>query len=242
MVAEVSDQEPFLFPGSTTGCLLIHGFGGSPLETRGLGTDLARRGYTVQGVRLAGHGAAAKAFCASRWPEWLASTEQGFDELSAVCERVVVVGFSLGGVLGLLLSQRRQLDGLVTMGSRVIPVGGWRQRWSPLLRLALAWRTPSLAPVDELRKVVREAGGVLPKVRLPLLVMQGRDDVVVLPRNAEAIMSGVASAEKELVWWDQTGHHMLVEGPHRQAIFERVAAFVADVERRSAVPAIVRPG
>jgi len=33
--------------------------------------------------------------------------------------------------------------------------------------------------------------------------------------------------QKELVWWDDTGHQMLVEGPHRAEVYARIEAFVA---------------
>ena len=51
-----SGAEPFLLPGGSKGVLLIHGFTGSPSEMILLGNYLYRQGYTVLGVRLAGHG------------------------------------------------------------------------------------------------------------------------------------------------------------------------------------------
>lgn len=221
--------EPFSFAGGPTGCLLVHGFGGSPQETYGLGEFLAAQGYSVLGVRLAGHGSTPEAFYRSRWRAWYNSAEEGLVELAARTERVVVAGFSLGGVLGLLLSQRYPLAGLITMGSRVLVRGNRRFVWSPVLRYAFGWRDPSLAAVAELRQAVAAARQVLPRVTVPALVMHGRDDRVVLPANAEAIVAGIASERKELVWWEDTGHQMLVEGPHRLAIYERIARFVAAV-------------
>ncbi|NTU79724.1 MAG: alpha/beta fold hydrolase [Chloroflexales bacterium] len=224
-----SSTTSFFFPGNATGCLLVHGFSGNPGETSGLGEYLAGLGYTVAGVRLAGHGGSAEAFYASRWTEWLRSVEQGFDELRPRCQRIVIVGFSLGGVLGLLLTQRRSFDGLITMGSRVLVRGGWRFVLSPLLRPLIAWRTPDIAAAAELHQAVRQAYRLLPAVRVPTLVMHGRADEVVLPINATAIAGRIASREKALVWWEQTPHQMLVEGPRRQEVYERIAGFVASI-------------
>ena len=47
--------EPFFLPGGKRGVLLIHGFTGLPAEMLLLGQYLNMRGYTVLGVRLAGH-------------------------------------------------------------------------------------------------------------------------------------------------------------------------------------------
>lgn len=220
---------PFFFAGNSTGCLLVHGYSGSPDETRGLAEHLAGRGYTVLGVRLAGHGGSAREFHASRWEDWQRSVGHGFDELHSRSRRVVVVGFSMGGLLGMLLSQHRYIDGLVTMGSRVLVRGHWRFVCAPLLRHTLAWHVPALIPMDELHQLVRRAWRALPSIAAPALVMHGCDDDVVLPLNASVIAGRIGSQQKELVWWDNTGHQMLVKGPYRQAIYERVAAFVEQI-------------
>ncbi|NTV37277.1 MAG: carboxylesterase, partial [Anaerolineaceae bacterium] len=56
----MSTAEPFLLPGGKVGCLLIHGFTGTPKEMRWWGEDLAGRGYTVLAPRLAGHATTPK--------------------------------------------------------------------------------------------------------------------------------------------------------------------------------------
>ena len=48
----IKNAEPFYFPGNSTGCLLIHGFTGAPMEMRPLGDFLAEKGYSVLGIRL----------------------------------------------------------------------------------------------------------------------------------------------------------------------------------------------
>ena len=55
----IPTAEPFFFPGqgenARIGCLVTHGFTGAPKEMRWLGEYLHRQGYTVCGMRLAGH-------------------------------------------------------------------------------------------------------------------------------------------------------------------------------------------
>ena len=48
--------EPFFMPGGKKGVLLIHGFTGLPAELLLMGQHLNKAGFTVLGVRLAGHG------------------------------------------------------------------------------------------------------------------------------------------------------------------------------------------
>lgn len=84
----------------------------------------------------------------------------------------------------------------------------------------------SVAAADELRRTLIHARAALPRVRAPALVMHGRADLVSPTDSAETIVAEIGSPRKDLVWWGQTGHQLLAVGPHRQAIYERVAAFL----------------
>jgi len=75
------DLNPFFFEGNTTGCLLVHGFSGSPPEMRPMGVYLAEKGLTVIGVRLAGHGTTPEDMARTGWRDWVASAEEGLRAL-----------------------------------------------------------------------------------------------------------------------------------------------------------------
>lgn len=85
----------------------------------------------------------------------------------------------------------------------------------------------SLHAVDEARLAFAAARAALPRVRTPVLVMQGHQDNVAPADSPDTIVARIGSEQRELVWWDDTGHQLLVDGPHRQAIYRRVAAFLA---------------
>ena len=225
----MSASEPYFYPGNSTGCLVLHGFGGSPGEAHALGEHLATAGYTVSGARLAGHGRSTSDFYTSRCDAWLESAKSAFDDLCVHCASVVIVGFSLGGGLGLQLARTRSVAGLVTMGSRVLPVPRRRPRTSRLLHSAVPWRDPSYDARQQLREAVADAREALPHVRVPALIMHGLLDDTVTVENARAIFEGVATERKELVLWDATGHDMLSSGQHHREIFERVSTFVETV-------------
>ena len=221
-----SCDEPYFFAGNSTGCLVLHGFGGSPRETHALGKHLASTGFTVSGARLAGHGCTPSDFHSSRSEAWLHSAQSALEELSAICSRVVIVGFSLGGGLGLQIASRQRCAGLVTMSSRVLPVAERRSRTSKLWHTAVARLDPSYAVNRELGAAVANALAALPHVLIPALIMHGRSDTLVTVENAQAIFEGIAAEQKELVFWDSTGHDMLSAGPHLREIFVRISTFV----------------
>ncbi len=68
----IPTAEPFVFPGGPVGCLLVHGFTGTPKEMRWLGEYLAGQGHTVLGVRLAGHATQPEDMIRARWWDWAA--------------------------------------------------------------------------------------------------------------------------------------------------------------------------
>src|SRR5712692_8608567 len=117
--------EPFYFKGDSVGCLLIHGFSGSPWEMRWLGEQLAADGYTVLGPLLAGHGTTPEDMNTTRWPDWYASVVAGYRQLREECEQVIAIGLSLGGALALHLAAHEPVDGLVLMATP-LHIRDWR--------------------------------------------------------------------------------------------------------------------
>lgn len=262
----LSNTDPFFLPGGSTGCLLIHGFSGSPAEMRGLGDYLHAQGHTVLGVCLAGHGYTPEALRATGWRDWLASAEAGFNDLRRRCATLVVIGFSFGGSLGILLSKRRSFEGLVLLATPLRLQGDWRLNILPLARYFVPWYYPleqvdfsdpsvqayireqnpdvnledpavqqylrhsvkiSVSAINELCKALHHTRTALKHVGIPTLVMHGCRDETVAPETAEEIVSSINSPHKQLVWCERTGHQMLVTGPERLAIYERIATFVA---------------
>jgi carboxylesterase len=137
MLTIMKGAEPFFFPGGKTGALCVHGLTATPQEVYWLGKSLAERGLTVYGPRLAGHGTRFEEMYRSHWEDWYYSVLDGYHVLRQCCERVVVMGMSLGGLLSLHLAAHEDIAGLVVIAAP----------------LYLANRTVSLAPV--LRHVVK---------------------------------------------------------------------------------------
>ena len=77
MAQIIPTAEPFFFPGAgkiaRTGCLVTHGFTGTPKEMRWLGKYLNKDGCTVCGIRLAGHATQPEDMIRSRFSDWLLS-------------------------------------------------------------------------------------------------------------------------------------------------------------------------
>ena len=97
----------FLFEGSDVGCLLLHGFTGTPHNIRPLGDFLARRGLTVLAPRLAGHGTTVDEFEQTAPDAWIETINGGVDQLKRTGSSVFAIGISMGGTLALHLGATR---------------------------------------------------------------------------------------------------------------------------------------
>jgi len=245
------DLNPFFFEGGPVGCLLVHGFSGSPPEMRPMGEYLAGKGLmTVQGVRLAGHGTSPEDMATTTWRDWVASAEVGLRELEVHCEQVFVAGLSMGGLITLHLAAHHSVAGIVAMGTPAY-IADWRFRLLPLARYFIRWFTPDiesdltdpeaekhlsayqvlpipcLVSLGQLIRLVRQE---LPQVKVPALIMQGEKDHHVPADSARIIFEELGTAEKEIVWWPNSGHCITVDS-EREAVWARAYEFIAKHSR-----------
>jgi carboxylesterase len=108
MTADVlPGAEAFSHRGNASGVLVLHGFTGNPSSMRPIAERLAAAGYSVELPRLPGHGTTVEDMMTTTWADWSKTAEQAYDELAERCERVAVVGLSMGGGLAAYLAEER---------------------------------------------------------------------------------------------------------------------------------------
>ena len=106
-------------PGGEKGVLLIHGFTGLPAELLLMGQHLNKAGFTVLGVRLAGHGTTVEDMSHMTWEDWMDSVRDGYALLSGYCEDISVIGHSMGGLFALLLATEEIVSHVVTLAAPI---------------------------------------------------------------------------------------------------------------------------
>jgi len=121
----------FTIGNGSTGFLLVHGLGGTPLELKFVAKGLARHGFTVHCCQLAGHCAGERELLATDWRDWYASVEAGLDHLRKRCDTIVAGGLSMGAVLALHLAAKRkhEVHGLA-LYAPTLWHDGWAMPWS----------------------------------------------------------------------------------------------------------------
>jgi carboxylesterase len=248
----VPGAEAFRFDRGPIGALLQHGFTGSPASMRPMGEWLARRGISVVGPLLPGHGTRWEELEETRWEDWIGASEAALVELSGRCTTVIAVGLSMGGAVALHLGavHPTRLRGVVAINPVVrrpdlalIPLA------RPFVRTVKAIggdikrpgadevhyeRTP-LKAAAQLRMFLRALWRELPAMRLPLLVFSSMEDHLVKPVNSRLVMDRVASERKELIRLANS-YHVATLDHDDELIFERVLEFAGSLA--GAAPAV----
>ena len=230
------------------GCLLLHGFTGTPWALRSLGELLASYNLTVEAPLLGGHATTPDDLNHVSWERWVHEARLSYKRLESVCNMFFVIGLSMGGTLAIYLASEQKVDGLVTLStpvamrswvSRLLPlvrpfVQSWKKRRNP----AMIW-TPEMGydqyPVGgtiEFFKLMRVTRKRLDQVHCPALIMHAQGDRTVPVQNADIIYQEIGAARKEKVILSNPSH-TITRGENQKEVEARVSAFIlGEIERR----------
>lgn len=246
---------PQFYSGNEIGCLVIHGFMASPAEVGWLGQYLAEQGYTVSVPRLTGHGIDPTYMPRLRWQDWYAHVVDNYQVLKQQCEKVVVVGHSMGGLLSILLASKYDVDALVVAAapmsiptplmpytryvSWVMPFRNFpsekklidlicveqEQRDEPVIG-RVNYSRWSLRAVYELYRLIRLAPTRLPSITAPTLLLYAAGDTTV-PISDRDLLQHKLQAEVVQIHTLKDGNHIIFQDSGREAAFSVVADFIA---------------
>jgi carboxylesterase len=242
----VKNTEPFYFPGNQIGCLLIHGFTGAPTEMRPLGEYLAEQGYSVLGVRLAGHGTRIEDLDRVTWQDWSNSVLDGWHLLAPNTEQVFLVGLSMGGVLTLYHASFLPVTGLVSMSTPYEiedPRSKYLGIFAKLIRYVdkgeSDWQdeevvqdhfsydyypTKGLVQLAQLLQIMQDS---LPKVTVPALLMHSRKDLGVPLHNLDKITQalGTPKSDQQKLILENSGH-VITRDKDQFKVFTTIHQFI----------------
>jgi carboxylesterase len=235
-------------------CLLIHGFTGTPYETRALGEHLHREGHAVLGVRLAGHATDLETLEATGWRDWFSTVSAGCDRLRATHGPVAAVGLSAGALLALHLAHERPRD-VVGLGLMAVALtlGDWRPRLGAPVLARIPWlrrrfrfipkaggsdirdaaargvhpgsAAVPLAALVSLLELQRIVGRELPAITHPSILVHGGLDRTAPPANAEVVRRRLGRPPERVLILERSAHVVTVDC-EREQVADAIAAFV----------------
>ncbi len=238
-----------------TGILLCHGYKSSPKEVEALAKFLCDLGFIVYAVRLKGHGTSPINLQDVFWQDWRDSMQKGYAILNNICQEMVIVGFSAGGLLALLSSSKknRQIKGVVSinaalklqdMRARFVPAINW---WNEVLHKFhiekglfeyvddkpenpdFNYSRNYLKGVEELEKLMKKCEDSLDKVSAPTLIIQALKDPVINPVSAKLIYDKIESPIKHLSELDLS-NHVIINGDGKETVFQEIKDFLSKIK------------
>ena len=226
---------------------------------RWLGQYLHAQGITVHGVRLAGHGTTDYHNLAHiRWLDWYGSVLDGYHLLRQTCDRVVIVGHSMGGFLTLLAGASVPVDGLVIMASPLIfktrlielaflfkyvrrffdgsdrtglqeRVREEQARRNEPVQGRIRYDTWSTAGVAQMHALSKEACACLPKITAPMCLIYSTGDHQAAYESMALIAGQIRSKVVEQHTLHISDHNLMLD-QERDTVFQLVWDFIHDLK------------
>ena len=236
--------------GSPIGVLVVHGFTGTPASMRGIADAMVGSGFDVELPRLPGHGTEVADMIATDWSDWSDEVARARAALAARCDRLVLVGQSMGATLVLASAiAAPDVDGLVCINPAT------RMRSPEELEMIddlleddfeiVPGEGADIAdpdgydisydgtPLRPLRSLLRD--GIAPieqrfvELTTPLRLFTSRQDHVVPPADSEHLLATYGGRVEHT--WLERSFHVATRDHDRELVTAETVAFVERVTR-----------
>ena len=247
--------KPYFFDvkDSKTVVIAIHGFSSAPAEVHELSTYLRSKDINVYAPRLRGHGTSPLDLQDTSWKQWYDSLSRAIAIASIKYENIYVAGFSAGGLLALLSSLKEcpQLKGVICINAALklndirvktlVPaVNLWNEIVSSIsiedLRKEyvnndaehpdINYDKHYVKSIFQLNELMKATQKELHNVKLPTLIIQGKNDPVVDPSSAHDIYLGIQSKDKAIVYFDHDSH-VIIKSDNNEDVFDEIVKFIS---------------
>jgi carboxylesterase len=219
----------FFLEAGPVGVFLSHGYTATSAEVRLFARRLHEKGFSVGGPLLAGHGTRPEDLNRVKWQDWVDSGEKVYEQFKSRCEHVFVVGESMGALVALVLASKHpEVSGVLLYAPAIELIMSSADKvklylganFMPfVMRESLdasdKWQGyhPELPTkgIVQLLRFQEATKKILPKVKQPIIVFQGRKDTTVAAQVGDIILRGVSSTVKEHHWMENSSHPILID-------------------------------
>jgi len=247
------DSKNYIFnENSKLGIYIIHGFSSTTYEVKELLNHLCKLGFYVEANNLPGHGTTIDDCNHTKYTDWISFVEQDIARMYIKCDKVIVMGVSMGGLLAMNLAITFPLDGIVIAGSLlkfkkefdVRIITRLFHKFKPKVIKKYQFDKYNMKHVDfygynaypiialnEMRKLVDNISIKLDKIKCPVLMIHSKDDKTALyNKNFQLIKNKLSNASVDSLVLDDAGHHLFdPDKKNAKIIFEKISTFVARI-------------
>jgi len=239
---------PFYFQGNKTGILMIPGGGGGTCaDLKYIADDIHNKtGFTIHIPLLPGFGTSPKDLKNTLIVAWENALNEEIQLLEEKCDKLIVGGHSMGGVLALILADKYELDGIFTIsaptgikaiGSKLVPLLKIFIKYYPVDSAKFKKETNNkwvgynkipLNQVTKMKKLIKQMKQILPNIKCPALLLQGRLDSAIKTNSMDYIDEKIGSIVKKKLWLENNDHPIL-ESPDHDKIVSELINFVKEI-------------
>ena len=204
-----------------TGVLFLHGFTGGTFEVRPFIRYVEERtDWIISDPILPGHDFPIDLSKVSA-ESWMMEAELALNKLRKETDRIVVVGFSMGGIIALYLALRYNIEKLVLLSAAAKYISPrylledaailLTKQYPPNTFYHLydykLWHTPIHA-AKEFVRVVKMVEPYYGKITTPVCIVQGKRDGIVPFSAGRHLLRSLGSRQKELIVSENGKHHI----------------------------------
>jgi len=235
--------KPFTFKAGKRAVLMLHGFTGNSADVRMMGRFLQEKGYTCHAPIYRGHGVPPEELVHTGPEDWWQDVTNAYEFLkNEGHDEIAVVGLSLGGVFSLKLGYTVPVKGLVPMCAPMY-IKSEEVMYQGVLAFAKEYKklegksdeqieaemeefqkTP-MGTLKALQELIADVRNNVDMVYAPIFVVQARHDRMINTDSANIIYNEVESIEKEIKWYEESGH-VITFDKEREQLHEDVYAFL----------------
>lgn len=221
------------------GFLIIHGFGGSIEEIEPLNKYLLSNGFLTACPTLKGHTGKRKDLKGISYSEWINSAEEGLLQLGAQSEKIILIGFSMGGLIAVNLALKHKVCGIIMLST---PIYHWdfkriflnimedlkKGNYDNLKIYAGASLALPFSSMLNFKFLLHKTKALLKQINCPILIAQGLKDDTVKHRSAKYIFNKVSSKNKVLKYYNKS-NHIICKSEDQKKLFNDIKAFINDI-------------
>lgn len=227
--------------------LLIHGFSSSPKEFRELGSLLARNNISVYAPLLPGHGTSPERLAVTKHFQWIEAVNESIKKLEKEYKEIYLIGNSLGGNLAIISANKsKKIKGIVTLGSPIVFRKEKIKRYLffPIIKRIKLFQKKkydiditeinkrrttypmvALKSINQGLKTVVLSKKCIRSLKMPILVMQTKNDKLTSEESGEYIINSVKSKSKELVTIPES-YHVFILDKYRKQVNKKILGFI----------------